>query len=241
MSKRFGMVTIVIDGHKVKAKESSTILENTQELNIDIPTLCYHKDLSSFGACRLCVVEVKTNGKWQLATSCNTPVEEGMEIRTDSDLVQESRKLTAELLYFRYPTTEAVREIARKLEVQTREEKGEGHDCILCGLCVRTCREIVGVNALTFQDRGLNRNIEEPKIEFDPNACIGCGSCAYVCPTGYVKMEAVDNKRIIWDKVFKMTACKVCGRLFAPEDQLRYISRITGVPFSELTTCTSCR
>jgi bidirectional [NiFe] hydrogenase diaphorase subunit len=235
------MVTIVIDGRRLKANQNSTILENTQELNIDIPTLCYHRDLSSFGACRLCVVEVKTNGKWQLATSCNTPVEDGMEIRTDSDLVQESRKLTAELLYYRYPATEAVREVARKLEVQTPEERGEGHDCILCGLCVRTCREIVGVNALTFQDRGLNRTIEEPKIEFDPNACIGCGSCAYVCPTGFVEMEAVDDKRIIWNKVFKMTACKVCGRFFAPEDQLRYISRTTGVPFSELTTCTSCR
>ncbi|HUT70602.1 MAG TPA: 2Fe-2S iron-sulfur cluster-binding protein [Desulfatiglandales bacterium] len=235
------MVTIVIDGHKVKAKESSTILENTQELNIDIPTLCYHMDLSPFGACRLCAVEVKTNGKWQLATSCNTPVEEGMELRTDSALLQESRKLTAEFLYYRYPTTEAVREVARKLGVQTPVEKGEGHDCILCGLCVRTCREIVGVSALTFQDRGLNRNIDEPKIEYDPNTCIGCGACAYVCPTGYVQMEAVDDKRIIWNKVFKMAACNVCGSFFAPEDQLRYISRITGVPFSELTICTSCR
>ena len=235
------MVTIAIDGHKVKAKESSTILENTQELNIDIPTLCYHMDLSPFGACRLCAVEVKTNGKWQLATSCNTPVEEGMELRTDSALLQESRKLTAEFLYYRYPTTEAVREVARKLGVQTPVEKGEGHDCILCGLCVRTCREIVGVSALTFQDRGLNRNIDEPKIEYDPNTCIGCGACAYVCPTGYVQMEAVDDKRIIWNKVFKMAACNVCGSFFAPEDQLRYISRITGVPFSELTICTSCR
>lgn len=235
------MVTIVIDGHKVKAKESSTILENTQELNIDIPTLCHHKDLSPFGACRLCAVEVKIDGKWQLATSCNTPVEDEMEIRTDSDLVKESRKLTAEFLYYKYPTTEAVREVARKLGVQTGEEKGEGHDCILCGLCVRTCREIVGVSALTFQDRGRGRDIDEPKIEFDPNTCIGCGSCAYVCPTGYVKMEAVDDKRIIWDKVFKMVPCKVCGRFFAPEDQLRYISRITDVPFSELTTCTTCR
>ena len=235
------MVTIVIDGRKVKAKENSTILENTQELNIDVPTLCFHKDLSSFGACRLCMVEVNTNGKWQLATSCNTPVEDGMEIRTDSDRVQESRRLTAELLYYKYPTTEAVREVTRKLGVQTPEEKGEGHDCILCGLCVRTCREIVGVSALTFQDRGRGRDIDEPKIEFNPNACIGCGSCAYVCPTGYVQMGSAGDKRIIWDKVFKMVACKVCGRFFAPEDQLKYISKETNVPFGELATCTNCR
>jgi len=235
------MVTIVIDGRKVKAKENSTILENTQELNIDVPTLCFHKDLSSFGACRLCMVEVNTNGKWQLATSCTTPVEDGMEIRTDSDRVQESRKLTAELLYYKYPMTEAVREVARKLGVETPEEKGESHDCILCGLCVRTCREIVGVSALTFQDRGRGRDIDEPKIEFNPNSCIGCGSCAYVCPTGYVQMESVGDKRIIWDKVFKMVACKVCGKYFAPQDQLEYIGKKTGVPLDKLYTCVDCR
>jgi bidirectional [NiFe] hydrogenase diaphorase subunit len=235
------MVTIAIDGRKVKAREHSTILENTQDLNIDIPTLCHHTDLSPFGACRLCTVEVKTNGRWQLAASCTTPVEDGMEIRTNSDKARESRKSAAELLYYRYPTTEAVREIARKLGLEVPEQKGEGHDCILCGLCVRTCREIVGVSALTFQDRGRGREIDEPEIEFDPNACIGCGSCAYVCPTGYVQMESIGDKRIIWNKVFKMAACTVCGKLFAPEDQLKYISRQTNVPFARLTVCTDCR
>jgi NADH dehydrogenase/NADH:ubiquinone oxidoreductase subunit G len=235
------MVNIVIDGRKVKAKDGSTILENARDLKLDIPTLCHHDDLSPFGACRLCMVEVKTNGKWQLATSCNTVVEGGMEVKTDSGKALESRKMAAELLYYKYPETEAVREIAEKLGVDVFEEKGEEHDCILCGLCVRACREIVGVSALTFQDRGPGRDLEDPQIEFDPNACIGCGACAYVCPTGYIQMEAEDDKRIIWNKVFKMTPCKVCGRYFAPEDQLRYISKTTGVPFNNLTTCTSCR
>jgi NADH dehydrogenase/NADH:ubiquinone oxidoreductase subunit G len=235
------MVNIVIDGRKVKAKDGSTILENARDLKLDIPTLCHHDDLSPFGACRLCMVEVKTNGKWQLATSCNTVVEGGMEVKTDSKKALESRKMAAELLYYKYPETEAVREITEKLGVDVFEEKGEEHDCILCGLCVRACREIVGVSALTFQDRGPGRDLEDPQIEFDPNACIGCGACAYVCPTGYIQMEAEDDKRIIWNKVFKMTPCKVCGRYFAPEDQLRYISKTTGVPFNNLTTCTSCR
>jgi len=235
------MVNIVINGRKVRTKDGSTILENARDLKLDIPTLCHHDDLSPFGACRLCTVEVKANGKWQIATSCNTAVENGMEIRTNSSKALESRKMAAELLYYKYPETEAVREIAEKLGVDVFEEKGEENDCILCGLCVRACKEIVGVSALTFQDRGLGRDLEEPQIEFDPNACIGCGSCAYVCPTGYVKMESEDDKRIIWNKVFKMTPCKVCGRFFAPEDQLKYISKTTGVPFSNLTTCVSCR
>lgn len=235
------MVNIVINGRKKKAKEDSTILENARELRLSIPTLCHHDDLSPFGACRLCAVEVKVNGKWQIATSCNTTVETGMEIKTDSPKALESRKLAAELLYYQYPETEAVREIAEKLGVDVFEEKGEENDCILCGLCVRTCREIVGVSALTFQDRGLGRDVEEPTIGFNPNTCIGCGSCAYVCPTGYVKMTSEEDKRMIWNKIFKMESCDVCGRFFAPEDQLRYISRTTGVPYEKLTTCISCR
>ncbi|OPX40735.1 MAG: hypothetical protein B1H13_05960, partial [Desulfobacteraceae bacterium 4484_190.3] len=194
------MVNIVIDGRKVKAKEGSTILENARDLKLDIPTLCHHDDLSPFGACRLCTVEVKTSGKWQLTTSCNTVVEDGMEVKTDSKKALEGRKMAAELLYYKYPETEAVREIAEKVGVDVSEEKGEEHDCILCGLCVRACREIVGVSALTFQDRGPGRDLEDPQIEFDPNSCIGCGACAYVCPTGYIKMEAEDDKRIIWNK-----------------------------------------
>jgi len=235
------MLNIVIDGKKVKAQEGSTVLENIQALKIEIPTLCHHKELTPFGACRLCSVEVKTNGAWQIATSCNTPVEGGMEIATASDKAKESRKAAAELLYYKYPETQAVKEIAQKLGVEVSPEEAEGHDCILCGLCVRTCREVVGVGALTFQDRGRGRDIDEPKIIFDPNVCIGCGSCAYVCPTGYVKMETDGDRRIIWDKVFKMVPCPVCGRYFAPEDQLKYISKTAGVPLGELTTCVDCR
>ncbi|HNT57107.1 MAG TPA: 2Fe-2S iron-sulfur cluster-binding protein [Syntrophales bacterium] len=235
------MVNIVINGRKRKAKEGQTILEVAQEMKLGIPTLCHHKDLSPFGACRLCAVEVKANGNWQMVTSCNTPVENGMEIVTDSEKVRENRKTVAEMLYYRYPETEAVRELAAKLGVEVFSEKGEEHDCILCGLCVRTCAEIVGVTALNFEDRGPDRDLEEPRIGFNPNACIGCGSCAFVCPTGFVTMEAVDDKRIIWNKVFQMVECSVCGKYFAPEDQLKYISKTTGVPYSKLTTCSNCR
>jgi bidirectional [NiFe] hydrogenase diaphorase subunit len=235
------MAKMIINGHEIQAKAGATVLEEARNLKIDIPTLCYHKDLSSFGACRLCTVEIKVNGKWQLAASCQTEAAAGMEVRTDTDNVRESRKLAAALLYFRYPQTAVVREMAEKLGVDVQAAAADGQDCILCGLCTRTCHEIVGVNALKFNDRGLARDIEEPKIEFDPSACIGCGSCAYVCPTGFVRMEAVDGKRIIWDKVFKMASCNVCGRYFAPVEQLEFISKTTGVPVSQLMTCVSCR
>jgi bidirectional [NiFe] hydrogenase diaphorase subunit len=239
--ERIKMVNIIVDGRKVTAKKGSTVLENARNLKIDIPTLCYHKDLSPFGACRLCMVEVKANGKWKVTTSCNTPVEEGMEIKTGSDKAKESRKFAAGMLYYKYPGDKVVRELAEKLGVEVGEKKEPTEECILCGLCVRACREIVDVCALQFEDRGLDRNIEEPKVEFDPVKCIGCGSCAYVCPTAYVKMIDAGKTRTIWNKVFKMAKCTACGRYFAPEEQLEYISKKTGVPMSKLLVCTSCR
>jgi NADH dehydrogenase/NADH:ubiquinone oxidoreductase 75 kD subunit (chain G) len=238
---RMMMVNIIIDGRKIKAKEGSTILKNARELKIDIPTLCHHDALTPAATCRLCAVEVKTNGKWKITTSCDTVVEQGMEIKTDSDRVRENRRLAAQLLYYKYPSIIVVRDMAQKLGVEVSDEKVDGHDCILCGLCVRACREVVDVSALRFRDRGLGRDIDETEIEFDPALCIGCGACAYACPTGYVKMESIDNKRIIWDRVFKMQACSVCGRYFAPRDQLEYINKKTGVPLSKLSICMSCR
>jgi len=235
------MVNITIDGQKVQAKEGASVLESARGLKIDIPTLCYHKDLSSFGACRLCMVEVKSNGKWKLTTSCTTPIEEGMEIKTASDKVKESRKFSAGMLFYKYPGDKTVREMAQKLGMDVDTKKGDTQDCILCGLCVRACQEIVDVNALKFIDRGLDRNVEDPEIDFDPMACIGCGSCAYVCPTSYVKMEDTGKCRTIWNKVFKMAKCSTCGRYFAPQEQLEYISKKTGVPMSKLMVCVSCR
>jgi len=235
------MISITINGRKIKAQEGSTVLQNLQDLKIEVPTLCFHADLIPFGACRLCTVEVKTNGKWQLASSCNTNVSGGMEVRTDSAKVKESRKLAAELLYYKYPATKAVRDMAEKLGVEVSQEAAEGNDCILCGLCTRTCHEVVGVDALKFMDRGLGREIEEPKIEYISEACIGCGSCAYICPTGFVKMEDKGRKRTIWGREFKMAACNVCGRYFAPIDQLKWISKTTKVPMKKLKTCVSCR
>ena len=104
------MVKISIDGKSVQAKEGSTILQNIRDLNIDMPTLCYHEELIPFGACRLCTVEVKTNGKGQLTTACDCQVTVGMDIQTVSDKAVESRKLAAKLLYYKYPTTKIVRE-----------------------------------------------------------------------------------------------------------------------------------
>ena len=159
-------------------------------------------------------------------------------MRSDSEAVKESRRFAAGMLYYKYPGDKAVEKIARALGVKTGG-RGTKEECVLCGLCVRACREIVDVDALNFRDRSASS--EEPCIDFDAARCIGCGSCAFVCPTSYVKIEEAKGKRTVWNKVFKMAACERCGRYFAPLEQLEYISKKTGVPVKRLLLCTSCR
>ena len=232
------MVKIKIDGRKVEAPEGSSILGILQKLKIEIPTLCYHRELSPGGACRLCMVEIREAGGWKLASSCTTPAAEGLEVRSDSEAVKESRRFAAGMLYYKYPGDRVVEKIARSLGVKT-DGKPANEECVLCGLCVRACREIVDVDALTFRER--SQSDEEPRIDFDAARCIGCGSCVFVCPTSYVKMEEANGRRTVWNKVFKMAACSQCGRYFAPIEQLEYISKKTGAPFKKLMICTSCR
>ncbi|MBN1380850.1 MAG: (2Fe-2S)-binding protein [Deltaproteobacteria bacterium] len=237
------MVNLVIDGKKIQAKEGITLLEAARENGIDIPTLCSHESLEPSGACRLCSVEVTKGNRSKIVTSCIYTVEEGIKVNTESERVKKVRKLIMELLLARNPDSDVIIELAEKLGVKPQKRFLPDHDkgkCILCRLCIKTCETIVGVSAIGFSSRGATKIVGTPFDE-ESDVCIGCGACAYVCPTGHIQMETTGDTRTIWGRTFKMTACNVCGRYFAPEDQLKYISQKTGVPLKELSTCTSCR
>jgi aldehyde:ferredoxin oxidoreductase len=191
-----GKIAITIDGQPVTVTRDSFLLAATRSLGIEIPTLCYHKDLTPTGICRLCVCEVEVRGKKRLVTSCNYPLrDEGLKVETRSPRVLQHRRLLAEMYLGRWPNVPVIQEIARICGVTGSRFQSELTDpnpkaCILCGHCVRACEEFVQERILDFAGRGIKRHLTMPYGEVDPH-CVGCSSCAYVCPTGAI--EIVDN------------------------------------------------
>jgi coenzyme F420-reducing hydrogenase beta subunit len=178
-------ITLKIDDKEVKAKEGATILDVAKSMGINIPTLCYHKALSPFGSCRVCSVEiVDKRGRKRLVTSCNYPVEEGLVVFTKSEKTIKTRKALLELLLARCPKVPMLKEMAAEYGIQKPSfwVADEEEDCILCGLCTRVCDELVGVHAINFAKRGVEREVTTPYHALS-DECIGCGACATICPT----------------------------------------------------------
>lgn len=181
-------VTLTIDGQIVHVEHDTPILIAARKLGIYIPTLCYHEALKPYGSCRLCMVEVIQNKRSKLVTSCNYPAEHGLEVLTASDQVTKTRKMVLELLLARCPDVPEIRQLAEKMGIRAvRFKKKADQRCILCGLCVRVCEELVGVSAISFVSRGIEREVNTP-FGLDSDVCIGCGSCTYICPTRCIEM-----------------------------------------------------
>ena len=178
-------IMLKIDDKEVKAKEGTSILDVAKGMGINIPTLCYHKALSPFGSCRVCSVEiVDKRGRKRIVTSCNYPVEEGLVVYTQSERAVKTRKALLDLLLSRCPKVPKIKELALEYGIEKPSfwVADEEEDCILCGLCTRVCDELVGVHAIDFAKRGVEREVTTPYHEVSDD-CIGCGACVTVCPT----------------------------------------------------------
>ena len=178
------MVTITINNQKVEVKEGINLLTAIEGIGIKIPTLCYHKALYAFGACRLCVVEVQTQGRDPvLQASCSYPVAEGLKVFTNTERIFRARKIASELLLARCPDSETIQKIAEEYGVFEPRIKKRYLDCFLCGLCINMCEQRMGRAAIGFTFRGSKRKQETPFSKHNP-MCWTCGACNFICPVG---------------------------------------------------------
>jgi NADH dehydrogenase/NADH:ubiquinone oxidoreductase subunit G len=182
-----------------------------------------------------------------MVTSCIYQVEEGLTVTTDTENIRNIRRMLLELLLARCPDSEVIQKMAADYGLtDTRFTKREGNNqCILCANCARTCEEVVGVAAISLAKRGVERELTTPFNEDFSEVCIGCGSCAYSCPTGAISLIDSGDKRIIkWphnSMEFKLKKCSVCGSYWVPEKQIEYIAKISGTPVSDYDACPDCR
>lgn len=242
------MVNLTINGRQIQAEENTTVLDAARANNIYIPTLCANEATAPYGACRLCLVEIKTaRGRERLVTSCLYHVEEGLTVQTNTDRIKKIRKMLLELLLARCPDSDVIQKMAKEYGVtKTRfVEQNDTNKCILCTNCSRTCEEVVGVSAISLAKRGIERELTTPFGENFSSACIGCGSCSFTCPTGAIVMEDKKGKRYMkfphQTLEFKLKKCSVCGQYWAPEKQIKYIAQTSGTPLTDYDKCPDCR
>ena len=175
---------IIIDSQKVEINEGDTVLQAAEKAGIHIPTLCYHEKIKPYGACRLCLVEIEKNGRSKIVASCAYPIEDGIIVHTESQKVEQIRKNLVELYLALFPFNPEIKRLAKKYKLSGTRFKKENNYCILCGLCVRYCREVKKNNAIGFVGRGINK-----KVTFIPDSayfkyCENCMECMDICPTG---------------------------------------------------------
>lgn len=188
-------ITLQIDGKEVKASVGMTILEAAQNAGIFIPTLCHHEKLEPYGGCRICTIEIETQGRTRLVASCLYPVEPGLIVRTRSEKVDRIRRVLVELLLAHAPDSPVLQELAKEYGADRDRFGKEASFCILCGLCVRYCAEVKQKHAIGFVDRGIRREISFiPEIA--AKECWNCKECFPLCPTSalqaaYVLTEAL--------------------------------------------------
>jgi bidirectional [NiFe] hydrogenase diaphorase subunit len=236
------MIPFMIDGQAVEGREDRNILEVALDAGIEIPHLCYNESVKSYGACRLCLVEVVQKRRSRMTTSCTYPVIEGIEVFTKTEKVQRARKMIIELILARCPGDKLIQDMAKELGVRQVRFKQEDKDCILCGLCGRICEEVVGANAIQFAFRGDRREMIPP-FGGEAMNCIACGACVVVCPVDVIKMKEEGDERTIirWKRTLKMKQCKVCGNYFAPLFQLEKFKEKAKLPKDFFDVCYTCR
>ncbi len=229
-------ITLTIDGRTVTVPKGTTVLEACRMNEIPIPTLCHDPELSSYGSCRLCIVEIE--GMRNLPPSCVTQATQGMVVRTQTTKVRDSRKTILELLVANHPldcmTCQKMGDCdlakyAYEYRVTGELFKGgerrhlplddsnpfilrDANKCILCGKCVRACEEVQGRSVLDFSFRGFHAQVGPAfNLPYSESECVFCGSCVSVCPVGALTEKKMVGQGRPWEVEKVQTTCPFCG------------------------------
>ncbi len=200
------MIYFLLNGLEVAVEKGTTLLEAARFYGIEIPTLCHNEGLSLYGACRLCLVEIGAPGKSRLVSSCTYPAQQGLQVRTHSERVMKTRKVIIELYLATCPSSKTIQDLASRYHVTEVRFRRKHNDCILCGLCVRYCKEQMQGKAIGFVNRGAERRIATP---FDRKfgECRFCGGCMYICPVCQPRCQGPQEEN---------TVCNSCLNLAPP-------------------------
>jgi predicted molibdopterin-dependent oxidoreductase YjgC len=229
-------IRLTIDGKSVAARRGQTILEVARENNIDIPTLCYHSHLSKSGACRICLVRI--NGR-MLKPSCCEEATEGIEVVTEDESLIRIRKFILSLLlsegdhnclYCDADGSCELQSLIKKYDVDPAEiDLGVRRDrvvdyvsspalkrnenrCILCGRCVRACKEVQVANVWGIAERGSQSHlIADDDKSIGESSCVKCGTCVQLCPTGALTFQTVLGRGAEWELKKESSICIYCG------------------------------
>lgn len=234
-------VTFTIDGKKIEAEKNENLLSVAKRNNISIPNLCYHPSLEAYGACRLCLVEVVRRGWGKITASCTYPAQEGIEVYTNNERVLKNRRIMMELLLARCPDNPQLNKIAADMGVTGTRFPKEDSDCILCGLCVRICHDVIKVGAINFAERGKKRLVTTP-FDKPSEICVTCQACAHVCPIGSIKFEEDTVRRAVnWGAVRERVECPRCHGYFEPRVIVEQLRDKVNLPEEIYNLCDQCR
>lgn len=238
------MVNMIVNGKPVKAEKGEMLLDVIRRMGIDIPAICAHDAIEPTGNCRLCMVEI-TKTEWdgwkKSVTSCLYPVDEGLIIQTHTPEIQEIRKTLLDLQLANCPESEVIQKMAAEYGVfkTSFEVMPDGDNCIMCYACTRIC-EVLGRNAISPVDRG-HQKVIAPPFGKEPEDCVGCLSCAHICPTDHIAWHDKAGVRIIWDKKFKLLECKQCGKKTITKEFADLLIKERGLPEEYFETCDDCK
>ncbi len=234
------MVKVKINGKEYEFEENKTILDACREIGINIPTLCYLKDISETGSCGICLVEV--TGAKTLVRSCVTKIRDGMEIKTNTPLVREARKINLELALAHHPldcmTCERngdceLQDLAYDFHIKKsrflepeeafyRDKKTswdtnpfisfDPQKCVLCRRCVSACENLAIVEAIGISMRGQRTSVSTPfNLPLEQTDCQFCGECVQTCPVGALEIKPREGKGRKYDWQYTDTVCAYCG------------------------------